>query len=208
MASLIEVEPPQESMLRHMAAGAWAGIAEHSAVFPIDTVKTHLQSEAAGHKTAAGSLRLIMKENGFWALWRGLPSVAAACIPAHALMFASYEEILQLGGVRSPNPSPERVAVVGALAGGLSTILHDSVMVPADVVKQRMQLGHYTGAWDCLRRQLSTSLYRSLPTTLAMNIPYARPPHTRRGPSPPQPIQGEFTRTHTPRTPRTGTRRS
>ena len=49
-------------------------------------------------------------------------------------------------------------------------------MTPADVLKQRLQLGHHRGLWDAWTCSLKhgglAGLYRSLPTTLAMNIPY------------------------------------
>ena len=66
--------------------------------------------------------------------------------------------------------------MVGAVAGGVSTLAHDLVMVPADTIKQRRWLSYYRSAFHCLSRMLATgggSLYRSLPTTLAMNVPYA-----------------------------------
>ena len=52
--------------------------------------------------------------------------------------------------------SAERVAVVGAVAGVVSTILHDSVMVPAETVKQRMQLGYYRNALHCAQAMLAS----------------------------------------------------
>eukprot|EP00913_Durusdinium_trenchii_P016712 g15709.t1 len=45
-----------------------------------------------------------------------------------------------------------------------------------DVVKQRMQLGIYRNVGDCmrsvLRREGVWGLYRSMPTTMAMNLPF------------------------------------
>ena len=61
------------------------------------------------------------------------------------------------------------------MAGVVSTVLHDSVMVPAETIKQRLQLGYYENALHCFRAMLDSgggSFWRSLPTTLAMNVPY------------------------------------
>jgi hypothetical protein len=47
--------------------------------------------------------------------------------------------------------------------------------VPTETVKQRLQLGYYRNAQHCLERIVAkggTSLFRSMPTTLAMNVPY------------------------------------
>ena len=53
---------------------------------------------------------------------------------------------------------------------------HDMVMTPFDTVKQRMQLGYYNTTSHCARTIIKTegvrALYVSLPTTLAMNLPY------------------------------------
>jgi len=67
------------------------------------------------------------------------------------------------------------VATVGAVAGVVSTCLHDTCMVPAETMKQRLQLGYYRNALECFRAMAATgsnSFFRSLPTTLSMNVPY------------------------------------
>lgn len=62
-----------------------------------------------------------------------------------------------------------------ALAGAASVCAHDMIMTPMDVVKQRLQLGYYTGMWDCVRSVARTeglgAFYRSYMTTLTMNVP-------------------------------------
>lgn len=49
-------------------------------------------------------------------------------------------------------------------------------MTPFDVVKQRMQLGYYRNVPHCVRAVLRVeglgAFYRSLPTTMMMNMPY------------------------------------
>ena len=184
----------------HMLAGSFAGIIEHFAVYPMDTIKTHVQTAATNDSVAAA--RHILELRGGLGFWRGVTMQVGFCGPAHALMFASYEQILRLGGAKQTgdssssshgdhdcsdggggggvvvaSPSPERVAAVGMVAGAVSTCFHDLVMVPAETVKQRLQLGYYRGAWHCLSRMVASgdalgSLYRSLPTTLATNAPY------------------------------------
>ena len=63
------------------------------------------------------------------------------------------------------------------MAGALASFAHDAIMTPLDVCKQRMQLGLHTGGLvDCIREVARVegpgALYRSLPTTLIMNLPY------------------------------------
>ena len=57
-------------------------------------------------------------------------------------------------------------------------MIGDAVQTPVDTVKQRLQMTHspYAGVWDCargtVREQGFGALYRSYPTTLAMNVPF------------------------------------
>jgi len=170
--------PPGSQLTDHMIAGSLSGIVEHASVYPIDTVKTHIQASAEGaaaSRSAVGVTRSLVRQHGVVHLYRGISALVPAIGPAHALMFSGYEQCLHLGGAREAGASAERVAVVGAIAGVVSTILHDSVMVPAETVKQRMQLGYYRNALHCAQAMLASgggSFYRSLPTTLAMNAPY------------------------------------
>ena len=170
---------PDGTLMDHMIAGSLSGIAEHASVFPIDTVKTHIQASAEGsaasRSSALGVTRSLVRQYGVGHLYRGISALLPAIGPAHALMFSGYEQVLHLGGARESGASAERVAVVGAVAGVVSTVLHDSVMVPAETVKQRMQLGYYRNALHCVQAMLATgggSFFRSFPTTLAMNAPY------------------------------------
>lgn len=171
---------------QHLVAGSIAGLAEHCVMFPLDTIKTQAQcigecSQAPSTDVlclrAAESLLREGYENGIGALrlWRGVGAVTAACVPAHALYFGTFEAVR--GATRRHRPEVNDVLTNG-LAGTMAAVGHDLVMTPADVVKQRMQLGLHTSLLECfgsLARSPGgpwTALYRSLPTTLAMNAPY------------------------------------
>ncbi len=64
-----------------------------------------------------------------------------------------------------------------AISGGIATFLHDSIMTPMDVIKQRLQLGYYRGMLDCANciytSEGFSAFYRSFPMTLFMNIPFS-----------------------------------
>ena len=103
------------------------------------------------------------------------------CAPAHALYFSSYEVTKSWATSNSStetNPTVQHFMspLQGALAGCVSTFFHDSVITPLDTLKQRMQLGHYTsvghGFTSVLQSEGIMALYRSLPVTLATNLPY------------------------------------
>lgn len=94
-------------------------------------------------------------------------------MPSHAAYFSAYEAGKVRLGVDKPGHHPLAAAATGVCA----TLLHDAVSAPTDLVKQRLQLGYYRGVLHCVRSVAAAegvaSLWRSLPATLAMNVPYA-----------------------------------
>ena len=167
-----ERDPTTTTVVQHMLAGSFAGVAEHGLMYPVDTVKTMVQA-AGGREAIAGDVALqggtsarlalvrqLIANNGIGVLWRGVGVVPVGCIPAHAMMFSSYEMILEAGGSRKEGASSQKVALVGAVAGGISTVFHDAIMVPTETVKQRLQLG-------CTLR-----LRRSLPALFLIGAAY------------------------------------
>uniref|UniRef100_G3NXI4 Solute carrier family 25 member 28 n=1 Tax=Gasterosteus aculeatus aculeatus TaxID=481459 RepID=G3NXI4_GASAC len=89
--------PQGASTSTHMLAGAVAGIMEHCLMFPIDCVKTRMQSlqpdPAARYRNVMDALRRIVATEGVWRPMRGLNATAVGAGPAHALYFASYEKL-------------------------------------------------------------------------------------------------------------------
>jgi solute carrier family 25 iron transporter 28/37 len=153
----------------HAIAGSLAGAAEHCVMFPVDTVRTHLQAEGVGRQV----VRELVAREGPLRLWRGVSTMLTATVPAHAIYFSVYEESKHRLGADSGEHTPLAAAACGALA----TLGHDVILTPMDVIKQRLQLGLHRGMEDCARHVVRSegtwALFRSLPTTLAMNVPFA-----------------------------------
>ncbi|XP_028434437.1 mitoferrin-1 [Perca flavescens] len=172
--------PPHVSVATHMTAGAVAGILEHTVMYPVDSVKTRMQSlqpdPNAQYKGVYQALKRIMQTEGLLRPLRGLNITMMGAGPAHALYFACYERLKRsLGDVMHSGGNSN---LANGLAGSVATVLHDAVMNPAEVVKQRMQMYNspYRGLWDCLKTVTRTegigAFYRSYSTQLTMNIPF------------------------------------
>ncbi|XP_029962774.1 mitoferrin-2 [Salarias fasciatus] len=172
--------PQGASTSTHMLAGAVAGIMEHCLMFPIDCVKTRMQSlqpdPAARYRNVMDALRRIVATEGVWRPLRGLNATAVGAGPAHALYFASYEKLKKtLSDVIHPGANSH---LANGAAGCVATLLHDAAMNPAEVVKQRMQMYNspYGGVMDCVRavwqREGPAAFYRSYTTQLTMNVPF------------------------------------
>lgn len=133
-------------------------------------MQTHLQFNRG---STSISFRELVNREGFGRLWRGAPVVLMACMPSHAAYFSAYEVAKVKLGVNQPGHHPMAAAAAGAIA----TSLHDAVLTPLDVVKQRLQLGYYRGVTHCISSILKAEgvkgFMRSYPTTLLMNMPYA-----------------------------------
>lgn len=172
--------PPHVSTRTHMTAGAVAGVLEHTVMYPVDSVKTRMQSlqpdPKAQYRGVYEALKRIIQTEGLFRPLRGLNITMMGAGPAHALYFACYErvkrslsEVIQNGG---------NSHLANGLAGSVATVLHDAIMNPAEVVKQRMQMYNspYKGLWDCVRTVTRAegvgAFYRSYSTQLTMNIPF------------------------------------
>ncbi|CAG0916479.1 unnamed protein product [Notodromas monacha] len=172
---------PTERVSVHMIAGAFAGIMEHCVMFPVDSVKTRMQSLckpscAENFRTGVfENLFYIMRTEGVFRPVRGISATVWGSGPAHAMYFASYE-YLKTTLSRGTNKHHNHYA--HAAAGCISTLLHDAVMTPADVVKQRMQMcnspyKHALGAVkDIYRREGAGAFFRAYPVQLSMNVPF------------------------------------
>lgn len=164
------------SFSQHMVAGAAAGITEHIVMYPVDTVKTRMQSYVGvrdyAHRRMMDAARAIVQERGVHALWRGVGAVAVSAGPAHALYFATYEWCRKWMGDRNPYVST-------SVAGIAATVVMDGIMTPWDVVKQRMQLAanaSYTSVSSCMRRVYldhgAGAFFAGFRATLLMNVPF------------------------------------
>ncbi|KAM7221475.1 mitoferrin [Rhypophila decipiens] len=176
-----EALPPNFSLTQNMAAGAFAGIAEHCAMYPIDAVKTRMQiinptPSAVYNGVIQGTYRMATSE-GILSLWRGMSSVIVGAGPAHAVYFATYEAVKHLMG---GNQAGVHHPLAAATSGACATIASDALMNPFDVIKQRMQIQNsakmYRSMADCAkyvyRNEGLAAFYVSYPTTLSMTVPF------------------------------------
>ncbi|KAK7934152.1 hypothetical protein WMY93_005048 [Mugilogobius chulae] len=172
--------PPHVPVTIHMTAGAVAGVLEHTVMYPVDSVKTRMQSlqpdPNAQYKSVYEALKRIIRTEGFFRPFRGLNITMLGAGPAHALYFACYERVKRPLSDAIQNGRNSHLA--NGVAGSVATVLHDAIMNPAEVVKQRMQMYNspYRGLWDCVQTITRTegvgAFYRSYSTQLTMNIPF------------------------------------
>ena len=169
-----------------LAAGAFAGTTVDLSLYPLDTLKTRLQSSAGFYPSG-----------GFTGIYRGVGSALLGSAPSAALFFVSYESIkgllarkreldrkydtlsgdfpIQLGRWSEP--------VEHMAAASLGEVAACVVRVPTEVVKQRAQARQAGSSWVALRmvldrrrfvgtRGMIEELYRGLGATVMREIPF------------------------------------
>lgn len=157
---------------KEIIAGGVAGLAEHIGMFPFDTIKTRMQSEA---KTFTVVVTGIVRNERWTHLYRGCVPVLWSAVPAHGAYFSIYEATKRKMSTAGEDDSTAGIAVSAAFA----TVAHDTVSIPFDVVKQRMQVdaaGVHRNSFACFRHVVRSegvsALFVALPTTTLMNIPH------------------------------------
>ncbi|KAK4943515.1 Fe(2+) transporter [Elasticomyces elasticus] len=74
-----EALPPNYGLSHNMLAGAFAGIAEHTVMYPVDLMKTRMQiiNPGAGglYTGLSNAVSTIYRLEGLRTLWRGISSV-------------------------------------------------------------------------------------------------------------------------------------
>lgn len=188
-----EALPDSAPLSYQLLAGAFAGIMEHSIMFPIDALKTRMQTvselksvassasasiKAATQGSILQQISKISSTEGSMALWKGVQSMVMGAGPAHAVYFATYEFCKE--SLIDPEDFNTHQPLKTAASGVAATIAADALMNPFDTIKQRLQLqttSHSLSMWrmsvEIYRNEGFGAFFYSYPTTLAMNIPFA-----------------------------------
>jgi solute carrier family 25 iron transporter 28/37 len=103
---------------------------EHVSLFPIDTVKTHMQSSGSS-LSMVRTAKILAREEGLLRFWKGANVVASGCVPAHATQFCSYELLKAHFEMKNERFNISTNAAIGAF----TVIAHDFFITPSDIVK-------------------------------------------------------------------------
>ncbi len=145
-----------------LVGGAMAGLCVDLALFPLDTVKTRLQSSHG-----------FWNSGGFRGIYSGLGSAAVGSMPGAALFFCTYE------GVKAgmaDRISPRYAFMSHMLAASFGEVTACIVRVPCEVVKQRAQALHKTSGkvlLTTINREGLKGLYRGYFSTVFREIPFS-----------------------------------
>ncbi|KAI9486442.1 MAG: mitochondrial carrier domain-containing protein [Benjaminiella poitrasii] len=153
----------QANLRQALVAGALAGTAAESVLFPLDTIKTRLQSRTG-----------FAISGGFRSVYSGLFSAVVGSAPNAALFFVTYEAIKRLLGASTDGVSDSPyIFMTAATCGEISAC---TVRVPTEVIKQRMQIKQFDTTLGAVSSVLRTEgllgFYRGFLPTVAREIPF------------------------------------
>ncbi|KAH6561044.1 hypothetical protein BASA60_000128 [Batrachochytrium salamandrivorans] len=147
-----------------LLSGALAGTTVDTVLFPLDTIKTRLQSKA-GFKASGG----------FSNIYAGLSSAVMGSAPSAAAFFVTYEFFKSHLSKKLPDTSHQ--PLVHMMSASAGEIIACIVRVPTEIVKQRMQTRMYTSVpqavGDILKREGIRGFYRGYTMTIFREIPFA-----------------------------------
>lgn len=146
-----------------LISGAFSGFGVDIGLFPLDTIKTRLQSEAG-----------FIKSGGFSRLWSGIGPVAVGSAPGAATFFIAYET----GKSKIFPKLSENQVLVHMLSASLAEVCACIVRVPVEVIKQRMQVASVgTTSAGILKLTLKNEgiygLFRGYTTTVLREVPFS-----------------------------------
>ncbi|XP_066859556.1 mitochondrial S-adenosylmethionine carrier protein isoform X3 [Anser cygnoides] len=146
---------PRESWAA-LAAGGVAGVCVDLILFPLDTVKTRLQSPQG-----------FWKAGGFRGIYAGVPSTAIGSFPNAAAFFITYENVKSVLPHGSASYLTPVTHMVAASSGEVVACL---IRVPSEVVKQRAQVSPSASTFRILSHTLYhegiQGLYRGYKSTV------------------------------------------
>ncbi|KAF9934880.1 hypothetical protein FBU30_010147 [Linnemannia zychae] len=158
------VAPAKEAtLLQCMLAGAMAGTAVDTALFPLDTLKTRLQSKAG-----------FAASGGFRGVYSGLTSAVIGSAPGASMFFVTYEGLKAT--LSSVFPDSRQAPMVHMMSASGGEIAACFVRVPTEVIKQRMQAKHFNTTTAAVKSVIQNEgilgFYRGYFSTVAREIPF------------------------------------
>ncbi|KAL4655930.1 S-adenosylmethionine mitochondrial carrier protein isoform X1 [Arapaima gigas] len=146
-----------------LVAGGSAGMCVDLMLFPLDTIKTRLQSQQG-----------FLKAGGFRGIYAGVPSAAVGSFPNAAVFFITYEVTKSLLGF---SVDPRSAPLTHMIAASFGEIVACLIRVPTEVVKQRAQAMPSSSTVQVLLGTLQQEglrgLYRGYWSTMIREIPFS-----------------------------------
>lgn len=143
-----------ETLWKHLAAGAIAGAVSRTCTAPLDRLKVFLQVRGVEFASLSCCFKQLLKDGGWPSLWRGNGMNVLKIAPETAIKFMAYEHAKRkIRGNSSLELTIQQRFIAGAFAG----VLSQTVIYPMEVLKTRLvlgQTGDHRGIMHCAQKIL------------------------------------------------------
>jgi hypothetical protein len=181
---------PESRRTRQAMAGAGAGALTKTSVAPLERVKILFQiqgmqaqaGERAKYRGLVQALRLIVREEGGLALWRGNGANCVRVVPVYALKFTFNDAFKDMVRSGQPGASGDLSVAQRMMAGTMAGLCQTTITYPLELIRTRLSLGaalsgvEYKGILDCLkltvRHEGVAALYKGIGPTYISGAPY------------------------------------
>ncbi|KAI5654356.1 hypothetical protein M9H77_31543 [Catharanthus roseus] len=161
-----------ERALIGAAAGGIAGAFTYVCLHPLDTIKTKLQTKGAS-EIYSGTVDAIVKtfqNKGILGFYSGVSAVIVGSTASSAVYFGTCEF-----GKSILSKFQYPAVLIPPTAGAMGNVVSSAIMVPKELITQRMQAGAKGRSWEVLLRILEKDgilgLYAGYSATLLRNLP-------------------------------------
>ncbi|OIT36639.1 PREDICTED: protein MITOFERRINLIKE 1, chloroplastic [Nicotiana attenuata] len=162
-----------ERALIGAASGGIAGAFTYVCLHPLDTIKTKLQTKGAS-EIYSGTIDAFVKtfqSKGILGFYSGVSAVIVGSTASSAVYFGTCEFGKSILSKFPQYPS----VLIPPTAGAMGNIVSSAIMVPKELITQRMQAGAKGRSWQVLMRILEKDgilgLYSGYTVTLLRNLP-------------------------------------
>uniref|UniRef100_A0A3Q0RPT0 Mitochondrial S-adenosylmethionine carrier protein n=1 Tax=Amphilophus citrinellus TaxID=61819 RepID=A0A3Q0RPT0_AMPCI len=136
----------RREFMASLVAGGCAGMCVDLTLFPLDTIKTRLQSQQGFYKAG-----------GFRGIYAGVPSAAVGSFPSAAAFFVTYEYTKSLLGAGGVFALPHVAPVTHMLAASLGEVV--SLPVPHSLIFSKTPLSTHRPTLSHLKEVNSVTQY-------------------------------------------------
>jgi len=147
-------------------SGGLAGMTASACTYPLDFARGRISGKLASrasdgvvkkeYKGIVSTILLTVREEGFWALYKGVTPTLIGALPYEGIKFGTVGFLDSLFPTSSFSASP---AIRKMIFGGLGGVAAGVITYPNDTVRRLLQLQgsrgtetKYNGYWDCVRK--------------------------------------------------------
>ncbi|KAF1982913.1 mitochondrial carrier [Aulographum hederae CBS 113979] len=129
-----------------LIAGAIAAFTVDLLVYPLDTLKTRLQSPDYVRRYTDGAKGTVNRATMFRGLYQGVGSVIIATLPSSGAFFTTYESVKStLTPPQNPSSSSKVLhsipqPLIHSTASATAELVSCAILTPAEVIKQNAQM--------------------------------------------------------------------